>query len=259
LSSPAHSTRRFDLVLFDLGNTLIYFDGAWEEVLPRAHRTLTRALIDAGFDLDPDLFAQDYGRRVIEAWQDRSASNIEHSAEYVLRQALHDFGVEDTPAARLRPAIDAMFTVSQAHWHLEEETHPVLDRLKSEGYVLGLISNASDNQDVQSLVDKAGVRSYFDQILVSAAVGIRKPDPYIFKLALDHFDVPPERVVMVGDTLSADVLGAQKSAIASVWITRRADNPDNHAHRDIITPDAAIQRLAELPEVLANWTDHRPV
>jgi putative hydrolase of the HAD superfamily len=194
----------------------------------------------------------------MEAWQDRASSNIEHSAEYVLRQTLRDFGVEDTQTDRLRPAIDAMFAVSQAHWKVETDAVAVLEQLRQKGYTLGLISNASDNQDVQTLVDKAGVRAYFDQILVSAVVGIRKPDPYIFQLALDHFKIPPERAVMVGDTLSADVLGAQNSGIASVWITRRADNEDNHAHHSVVTPDASIETLGELPGLLAHWQDRRP-
>jgi 2-haloalkanoic acid dehalogenase type II len=258
LQKPPPAGRRFDLVLFDLGNTLIYFDGAWHEVLPRAHRELTNRLIEAGFDLPLEPFVADFGQRVIEAWEERNSSNIEHSIEYVLRQTLHDFDVQDTHTARLRPAIDAMFTVSQAHWLVEDDTHAMLDHLHREGYALGIISNASDNQDVQSLVDKAGIREYFDQILVSAAVGIRKPDPYIFHLALEHFNVPPERAVMVGDTLAADVRGAQNSGIASVWITRRADNPDNHAHRDIVTADASIAALGELPGLLARWQDHRP-
>jgi putative hydrolase of the HAD superfamily len=250
--------RRFDLVLFDLGNTLIYFDGEWNEVLPRAHQALAKALIQTGFQLDFDSFVEDFGRRVIAAWEDRNASNIEHSMEYVLRQVLHDFGVEDTPTDLLRPAIDAMFTISQAHWHLEADTIHMLDQLREQGYALGLISNASDNTDVQTLVDKAGVRHYFDQILVSAAVGIRKPDPYIFQLALDHFAVQPEQAVMVGDTLAADVRGAQNIGMASVWITRRAENPDNHEHRASVIPDASISTLAELPGLLVHWQDRRP-
>jgi len=250
------STKRcFDLILFDLGNTLIYFDGDWDEVLPRVHRKLTQALVDAGFDLPHDQFAQEFGRRAIAAWEDRAQSNIEHSTEFVLRQTLHDFGVQDTLADQLRPAIDAMFAVSQAHWQVEADAVPVLEQLYQQGYALGLISNASDNQDVQTLVDKAGVRRYFGKIIVSAAVGIRKPDPYIFRLALDHFDATPERTVMVGDTLSADVLGAHNSGIASVWITRRADNPDNHANRQRITPHAVIDALEELPDLLANWQE----
>jgi HAD superfamily hydrolase (TIGR01549 family) len=247
--------RRFDLILFDLGNTLIYFDGVWEDVLARAHQALAHGLVAAGFDVQPGLFAAEFGRRAIAAWEDRASSNIEHSTEYVLRQTLHDFGVQDTHTEQLRPAIDAMFAVSQAHWQVDVSIISVLEQLCQAGYALGLISNASDDYDVQTLVDKAGVRHYFDQIIVSAAVGIRKPDPTIFRLALDHFEVAPERAVMVGDTLSADVLGAHNSGIASVWITRWADNPDNHAHRDIIIPHASIETLDELPGLLANWQE----
>ncbi|MEN4042139.1 MAG: HAD family hydrolase [Anaerolineaceae bacterium] len=249
------AARRFDLVLFDLGNTLIYFDGDWDVVLPRCYRTLAHSLVEAGVHLQPHPFADEFGRRVIAAWENRTASNIEHTVESILTQTLHDFGVRHIPLAQLRTAIDAMFAVSQAHWQVEDDTFAVLTQLRQQGYALGIISNASDNRDVQMLVDKAGIRHFFDQIIVSAAVGIRKPDAYIFRLALDHFNAAPQRAVMVGDTLSADVLGAHNSGIASVWITRRADTLDNHTHRPRITPHAVINALAELPALLANWQD----
>jgi FMN phosphatase YigB (HAD superfamily) len=55
---------------------------------------------------------------------------------------------------------------------------------------------------------------------------------------------------MVGDTLGADILGAQNAGIYAIWITRRADVPANRAHQDTIHPDAAIDSLAEIPGLL---------
>jgi putative hydrolase of the HAD superfamily len=125
-----------------------------------------------------------------------------------------------------------------------------------------VISNAGDDADVQHLVDKIGVRSCLDFVITSAACGIRKPDPQIFQIALDHWDfLPgqvamhwdflPGQVAMVGDTLNADVLGGQNSGLYTVWVTRRADTTANRAHQDAIRPDAVIDTLAELPGLLA--------
>jgi HAD superfamily hydrolase (TIGR01662 family) len=143
-----------------------------------------------------------------------------------------------------------MYTVSQAHWLPETDAHATLQTLREQGYRLGLISNAGDDADVQTLVDKAGLRSYFDTILTSAAMGIRKPNPRIFLAALEHWGYRPSQAAMVGDSLGADILGARNAGLFSVWITRRAETAANHAHGDTIQPDAMISTLSELPEFL---------
>jgi FMN phosphatase YigB (HAD superfamily) len=113
-----------------------------------------------------------------------------------------------------------------------------------------MISNARDDRDVQALVDKAGIRNYFTIIVTSAAQGIRKPNPRIFHTVLDQMGIPPAHAAMVGDTLGADILGAQYAGVYSIWITRRAELPSNRAHQDTIQPDAAISTLVELPALL---------
>ena len=99
-------------------------------------------------------------------------------------------------------------------------------------------------------MDKAEIRSFFDKILTSAGEGIRKPNPQIFQKLLDYWDLLPTQAAMVGDTLGADILGAKNAGIFSIWITRRADTPANHAHGDTIHPDATIDALNELPGLL---------
>jgi FMN phosphatase YigB (HAD superfamily) len=113
-----------------------------------------------------------------------------------------------------------------------------------------MISNAGDDADVQHLIDRAGLRPYFQVILSSAAQGIRKPNPRIFTTALAALKSTPGQAAMVGDTLGADILGARNAGIYAVWITRRADSPANRAHADTIRPDATIAALSELPGLL---------
>jgi HAD superfamily hydrolase (TIGR01662 family) len=146
-----------------------------------------------------------------------------------------------------------MYATSQAHWKVEKDTIPTLQNLSDRGYSLGLISNAADDDDVQTLVDNAGIRSFFDVILSSAAQGIRKPSPNIFQTALSHLEVQPSQTAMVGDNLLADILGAQKLGILSIWITRRAETAANHSAQGRIKPDVKIGTLSELPAVLENY------
>jgi FMN phosphatase YigB (HAD superfamily) len=123
--------------------------------------------------------------------------------------------------------------------------------LRQQDYRLALISNASDDADVQTLVDKAGIRPFFEMILTSAAAGIRKPNPQIFQIVLEKLGVAADRAAMIGDTLGADILGAQNAGLFSIWITRRADAAGNRAHTGLVHPDVVIDTLAELPLLLS--------
>ncbi len=154
----------------------------------------------------------------------------------------------NTPNEVLRSALKAMYAVTQQNWYLEEDALSTLESLKAIGYHLGLISNTSDDKNVQVIVDHWGIRPFFEIIITSAALGIRKPDPRIFQVALDHFDVPPQAAVMVGDMLNADVLGANQIGIYSIWITRRVKLPGEGELA--IQPQAVVTTLDQIPELL---------
>jgi len=240
---------RFDAVIFDLGSTLIHFDAEWTEVLPLADLALLRSLQNAGLDLD-DRLARAFRARMDQYYRERDKEFIEFTTLYVLRSLLAEWGFSDVPETVLRQALSELHAVTQAHWQTEADALPTLQTLKSRGYHLGLISNAGDDADVQTLIDKAGVRPYFDIILTSAMEGIRKPDPRIFQKVLDFWELPPSRVAMVGDLLGADILGAQSTGIFGIWITRRSDTPINQASFGVIQPDAEIAALEDLPMLL---------
>ena len=146
-----------------------------------------------------------------------------------------------------------MYAVSQAHWQPEQDALPTLQKLAGAGYRIGLISNASDAADVHVLIDKAMLRPWLQSIVISAEVGLRKPSPRIYEIALNALDMLPAQTVMVGDTLSADVAGAHAAGLRAVWIARRVDTPENHALADQLQPDAILARLDELPPLLERW------
>jgi putative hydrolase of the HAD superfamily len=239
-----------DAVLFDLGSTLIYFDSPWTEVLPEADAALVAALCAAGLTLDEDSFLEGFRQRLAYYYAERDTEFIEYTTAYILRGLLAEHGYPNPADGLVAAALGAMYRVSQAHWQPEADAIPTLQALRQRGYRLGVVSNAGDDADVQSLIDKAGVRPYLDVILSSARVGIRKPNPRIFHLALEQLGVAPQKAAMVGDTLGADILGARNAGLLGIWITRRADSAANRAHADTIQPDAAVATLAELPDLL---------
>lgn len=247
------TARRFKAILFDLGSTLMYYDAPWPESLSEPARAMMSYLRDHGLQLDESSFQPEFERRVLEYYDERDTEFIEYTTEYILSGLLKEHGITELSPRLIRGAMKALYSVSQAHWLPEEDALPTLRALRDQGYRMGIISNASDANDVETLIDKAGIREFFEIILISAAVGRRKPHPFMFELALDHFNVQPDEVVMVGDTLGADILGANILGMPSVWITRRADTPGNRDQLDTIQPTAKITTLAELPELLANF------
>ena len=240
---------RFKAVIFDLGSTLIYFDGDWMETLQVAGKELLRSLRMNGLDLAGD-FIQAFGERMDNYYRERETEFVEYTMMYILNSLLAEKGYAGVTEDVIRSALDAFFSVTERHWRTDEETIPTLRYLREQGYRLGMISNAGDDADVQRLVDQAELRSYFDIILTSAAEGIRKPNPRIFQKVLDYWDLAAGETLMVGDTLGADILGARNAGIFSVWLTRWAETPANRAHVETIHPDAAIARLSELPPLM---------
>ncbi|UCH61104.1 MAG: HAD family hydrolase [Anaerolineales bacterium] len=246
----SHSANPFEVVLFDLGSTLIYFDGQWPQVIQNAHSALLQSLVENGIQLEEASFLNSFRQRLEQYFEERDTEFIELTMSYILRTLLAELGFTDIRNEVIQQALAEMYAVSQAHWKAEKDAIPTLQMLQQRGYRLGLISNAADDTDVQTLVDRAGLRAYFDVILTSAAQGIRKPNPQIFYRALKHWEVAPRQAAMVGDTLGADILGAENAGIYSIWITRRADTPGNRAHMDTIRPQAVIDSLSELPDLL---------
>ncbi|MDO6807118.1 YjjG family noncanonical pyrimidine nucleotidase [Zobellia galactanivorans] len=91
--------------------------------------------------------------------------------------------------------------------HLFPNVTEILDYLKPK-YKLHIITNGF--QEVQEKkLKNSNIYGYFDQIIDSEMAGVKKPDPFIFELALRRAETRPENSLMIGDNLEADILGAQ--------------------------------------------------
>jgi HAD superfamily hydrolase (TIGR01549 family) len=237
-------------VLFDLGSTLIYFNGNWEQVFAGADNAVHTALLEAGYKFEGIDFERLYRERLRAYHAQRDIDLIEHTTIRILKDLMGELGYPDLPKNILDETMRRMYAVSQAHWHAEEDAADTLRELKERDYRIGIVSNAANEQDVDTLVDNAEIRPYLDFVLTSAACGMRKPSPVIFRKALDLLGTAPDETVLVGDLLRPDIFGAQQMEIFSVWITRRANNTENQRLAETITPDAQIAALSELPGLL---------
>src|SRR5215212_8976694 len=235
-------------VIFDLGGTLMYERNSWAAITAQADEALTNYLRQQGMELNLSTFPREFRRRLDKYFKKREKDLLETTYSFVLRDILTDKGYGDVSENILRNALDRLFATTQTNWILEEDTLPTLKKLEEDGYRLGLISNAGDDQDVQQLARRFEITQYFDFILTSAACSYRKPHPRIFELALSNWYFLPSEAVMVGDNLDADVRGAQSVGLYAIWISRRAGKRTEEQLS--IQPDASLSTLQELPAFL---------
>lgn len=235
-------------VIFDLGGTLMYERTGWDGVIAQADEALTNYLRSEGLELNLSTFPREFRNRLDKYFRQREKDLLETTYSFVLRDVLSDKGYGDVAEHVIRTGLDRLFAITQTNWILEHDALPTLQKLEQDGYRLGLISNAGDDQDVQQLAQRFGIARYFDFILTSAACSYRKPHPRIFELALSNWYFLPSEAVMVGDNLDADIRGAKGAGLFAVWITRRAG--EQTADPPAIPPDASLASLSELPPVL---------
>jgi putative hydrolase of the HAD superfamily len=235
-------------VIFDLGGTLMYERASWHDITAKGDEALTRYLIDQGMELNLSTFPVEFRRRLAEYFAQREKDLLETSYTFVLIELLKDKGYANLRDEVVRNALDSLFSITQTNWLLEEDALQTLKKLEKDGYRMGLISNAGDDQDVQQLVRRFGIASYFDFILTSAACSYRKPHPRIFELAIANWYFLPSETVMVGDNLDADIRGAKSAGLYAVWISRRAGSSSEDQPR--VQPDATVSTLTELPALL---------
>ncbi len=242
-------------VIFDLGSTLLYtdVDGQWDNIIPRMNADLWASLQAQGYALQPEAFIPRFAYNFAAMDRQRQADWLESTTAQVLSQTLAEMGAPAPSLDGQAQALRAYYAYSESLWQPVPGVYDVLPHLLAAGYKLAIISNASDRDNVDRMIDGAKLRGYFNPIIVSAVMGIRKPAPKIFDLVLDAWGLPANECVMVGDTLDADVLGAQLAGLHNVWFTAYADRPGNRARRNEVTPEAEIGALAELPSLLACW------
>jgi putative hydrolase of the HAD superfamily len=235
-------------VIFDLGGTLMYERAGWAAVNAHADEALTNYLRSEGLELNLSTFPREFRARLSKYFKQREKDLLETTYSFVLRDVLSDKGYGDVPDRVLRNALDRLFAITQTNWILEQDALTTLQKLEQDGYRMGLISNAGDDQDVQQLARRFGIDHFFDYILTSAACSYRKPHPRIFELALSNWYFLPSEAVMVGDNLDADIRGAQNAGLFAAWITRRAGSRPEHLRS--VQPNASLASLSELPAIL---------
>jgi 2-haloalkanoic acid dehalogenase type II len=131
-----------------------------------------------------------------------------------------------------------------------EHHRAVLSELK-DNFRLAVCSNFSHSETAHRVLRSAGLDDLMDAILISDAVGIRKPAAKIFRDTLEALDVEPGELLHVGDSLGADVAGAAALGIRTAWVVRRVQDPEAALREQPdLSPDYQIADLAEIPSLI---------
>ncbi|WP_018111199.1 HAD family hydrolase [Thermus igniterrae] len=174
-------------------------------------------------------WAERIGHSALEAlWAAYTTPGLEGLAEWawpfrerVFREALAELG---GPVGEARALAEAFFR-ERRRYPLFPEVPEFLEALRARGAHLVLLTNGVPDLQREKLFG-AGLGGAFDLTLVSGEVGLGKPDPRLFRMALCAFGVAPEEAVMVGDNPERDVQGALLAGLKAVWVDRGHRAPD---------------------------------
>ena len=257
-----NSERAIRCILFDLGSTLWTrheetASQAEKAAHQRAGAILRRAI---GDEIVAALDEAALGELLYQAiGQQRHADQLQHPGNepdgaLATMRVLQEFGIENTNQAFAETLFEALRVRIPDSRVLFPDALSTLATLKQRGYLLGVVTNRSYGgplfrEDVASM----GLLNYFEyaHMAISADLGICKPNPEIFKYALNSLDASPQETAMVGNNLKADIAGAKGLNLFSVW--KPATEDVGEAKRTIrasnIAPDVKIEQLGQLLEI----------
>lgn len=199
-------------MLFDALGTLVELDDPWAAI--------TRELAQRGAPV-----AAGAARRALEAemryYRANHAVAVDEQTLDVLRdrcaEVLRDrlpAPARELPLAELRAAL-----LGALRFRAFDDAAPTLDALRAAGRTVAIVSNW--DVSLHAVLDQTGLAERVDLVVTSAQAGVAKPDPAIFRIALERLGgIRPEDALHVGDDPVADVGGARSAGVAALLVDR---------------------------------------
>ncbi len=243
-------------VIFDLGSTLMYWEGDGKNIDAQSNAILIEFLKANGITVGEDFLPLFRAERE-RGWKESEESELEHTVEEALHRALIQLGHSPLDGL-LTHAVEQFFTGGEPYQRAYPEALETLQGLRQRGLRVGLISNADDDGLVQRAVARLGFAPYLDPITSSAGLRWRKPNSSIFKHVADRWQLAPLQVAMVGDAPVYDILGAHRANMRGILIDRGEGQPwqtipERYAGDPAIRPDATISHLIEVLSVIEKF------
>ena len=229
-------------IIFDYGGTLDSRGVHWSEVLWQGYQ-------QAGVPIDKETFRTAY----VEGERALARERIILPQDNFLT-LLHKKVALEISYLPIQPdtATSARWTEQIANYcdnaarSCIDEARSMLEDLNKR-YPMMLVSNFYGNID--EVLRAYGIRHLFKGIIESAVVGVRKPNPTLFRLGVDALELKPEEVLVVGDSLRKDIEPAESLGCHVLWLKGKGwtDEEDRQTHPNTIT------RITEVTECLKKF------
>ena len=239
---------KLQAVLMDLGETLVHFAKPWEEVSYAQIREVYAYLNYSGLETD----FQSFGRMFVRVYNGAAARadtlKIEIPLEEIISKTLSKFNVKNLSTEFLHKAAKFYFMPEIDAWQPYTDAVDTLSRLTENKFKLGIVSNAKSEWVVHEILSKYDLQKYFGTVVTSAAMRVRKPRSDIFSKALKDLEVEAKDAVFIGDSLEADIGGAKKVGMHSIYVSRKPqENPG------MSFPEATVFSLTEAVDTIMLW------
>ena len=232
--------RKYEHVFFDLDHTLWDFESNSRETLLDLYSELS--LQERGIPSFDD-FHDVYNHYNTIFWDRFRKGHINREELRWKRmwRTLVDFRVTDEALARNMS--ERYLEILPTKKNLFIDTLEILEYLSGKKYPMHLITNGFEKTQ-HAKIRHSGIEKYFTHVITSEAAGIMKPHLAIFEFAMEKAGTKPHHCIMVGDTLDADILGANNAGMDTAYF-----NPAVPATGDI-QPTYVIETLAALKKLL---------
>lgn len=213
-------TEEIDAIMFDAGGTLIH-------VQPPKKEIFARVLSEHGMITKPEKIASSMVKvdRRLDAEFARAVDESRFWREYY-DIVLADLGVK-TDAEDISKDLYESFEETMQKvdsWTEYPDVRPVLEMLRRRDFRLGVVSNATDL--LNKVFHNLDLAKYFDFVIISDEVGVRKPSPRIFMMAAEKAGASPSRSIYLGDRLAVDIQGATGAGMNAILVDRANAFPD---------------------------------
>lgn len=225
-------------LFFDLDHTIWDFDKNAEETLHELYHSYN--LKQLGLH-SPDLFIEIYTKNNHQLWADYHIGKI---SKEVLRstrfsRTFTELGV--SPDLIPGKFEDDYVLICPTKTNLFPHAHDTLSYLEAK-YTLHIISNGF-KESTEMKIGNTGLAKYFSTIFISEIIGFNKPDKAIFEHALGTTGAKLAESLMIGDSLEADIRGAQDFGMKAIYF-----NPARHEKPADVVHE--IHCLSELVKIL---------
>lgn len=241
-------------VLIDFGHTLVKQRHDEGELLTRGVMDLVEYLKLKGYRINPAELEHVEKELRREADRFREKTLIEIKAIDRIAALLNIFGIPVCPdEALVWESSRLIYEPFVEDTILFQDSLNFLSTLKKEGYKLALVSNAASDLAIREALTRLKIARFFDAIIISSQVGLRKPSSAVFMKALKVLNVKPGEAVFIGDSIKNDISGAKKISMKTILLSRRSARVKTNVS------DVVVKTLADVVTILNNWKKSKVV